>query len=67
VQQDAKTTLVVVITQSAEGDRVGAMIDAPLGLGLPAGLKVQVAKTIKTISYEQCLSSRLQSIHHSNR
>lgn len=57
VQQNAKTIMVVVIAHSAEGDRVGAMIDAPLGLDLPAGLKVQAAKTIKTISFEQCLSS----------
>jgi len=56
-QQNAKTIMVVVIAHSAEGDRFGAMIDAPLGLDLPAGLKVQATKKIKTISFEQCLSS----------
>ena len=54
--------MVVVIAHSAKEDLVGVMIDAPLGLDLPAGLKVQAAKTIKTICFEQCLSSGCRAI-----
>ncbi len=55
VQADSKPIMVVIVAYSPERDRVAAMIDVPLGMDIPAGLKVRADNVEKDIAFEQCL------------
>ena len=47
--------MVVIVAYSPKRDRVAAMIDVPLGMHIPTGLKVSADGVEKRIEFEQCL------------
>ena len=51
--------MVVIVAYSPKRDRVAAMIDVPLGMHIPTGLKINAAGSAKPLPFEQCSADRL--------
>lgn len=55
VKADDKPVMVIVVAYSPGRERVAAMIDVPLGMHLPTGLKITATGVDQNIDFQQCL------------
>ena len=62
VKAGERPIMVVIVAYSPKRDRVAAMIDMPLGMHIPTGLKVNAAGAAKPLPFEQCLPTGCRAI-----
>jgi len=62
VKAGERPIMVVIVAYSPKRDRVAAMIDVPLGMHIPTGLKINAAGSAKPLPFEQCLPTGCRAI-----
>jgi invasion protein IalB len=62
VKAGDRPIMVVVVAYSTKRDQVAAMIDVPLGMHIPTGLKINAAGAAKPLAFEQCLPTGCRAI-----
>jgi len=62
VKAGDRPIMVVVVAYSPNRDQVAAMIDVPLGMHIPTGLKINAAGAAKALAFEQCLATGCRAI-----
>ncbi len=62
VKAGERPIMVIIVAYSPKRDRVAAMIDMPLGMHIPTGLKINAAGSAKPLPFEQCLPTGCRAI-----